>query len=641
MEQIGSQNTAKDRSDDSSLAVEIEDTPVQYACRVALALQIIEFISRSRPRTFDLDIAKEKQVIADTLRLQLSSPKTAIGGYAARLQAKRFATTPSTPPTPPVAPASSAAAAPIDPTAAAAAAAATAATKAGVRDPKTAFTSAPKPAAKKKTHKFRNTFLLTLLAGSGFVAAAAYAQEDAEFARQFEHYVPGAKSFMRLIRYHDDSLVMAISDVGFHTYSDLVYTSRFIYGQFYNLLNMLKHNTWEGGAGDSKVPVDSGRKRDAGMPAKGAVADPMASTPMSNIQIAVEVPQMQTDNAVVANLSKTLTAVVAALNKKGLSPENVQQVKALSDSLTALDKHLSGLKEEERMLVESALSEEQKKFAATLEEFQEAAHAALLARETQLIATRDEQLKTAAAAADERIARELSAQRDLLERRFNRFVRARVDEERGGRLAHLDRVEAQLRQLTEVAQESGDMIRRSRAVARLGIALAALKSAAVGADAQTPFASELSALSGAATTDFPATRAAFASISREVAEQGVPSQIELEQRFEAVRKEIRRVALVPENGNFGSQVLSATLSKVMFEKDGLVEGDDVEAVLARTGFYLKQHNLDLATRELNQLKGWPKKLAEDWITTARCRLEIQQAVQVAESEELLAKLTLV
>ncbi|KAJ1724882.1 MICOS complex subunit mic60 [Coemansia erecta] len=575
---------------------------------------------------------------ANKTLLAATSPKASIGGYAARLQAKRFATTPSTPPTPPVTPAPSTTSAPIDPTTAAA----TAAAKAGVRDSKTAFTPAPKPAAKKKTHKFRNTFLLTLLAGSGFVAAAAYAQEDAEFARQFEHYVPGAKSFMRLIRYHDDSLVMAISDVGFHTYSDLVYTSRFIYGQFYNLLNMLKHNSWEGGAdSSSKVPVDSGRKRDAGVPAKNTAADPMASTPMSNIQVAVEIPQMQTDNAVVANLSKTLTAVVAALNKKGLSPENVQQVKALSDSLAALDKHLGGLKEEERMLVESALSEEQKKFAATLEEFQQTAHAALLARETQLIATRDEQLNAAAAAADERIARELSAQRDLLERRFNRFVRARVDEERGGRLAHLDRVEAQLRQLTEVAQESGDMIRRSRAVAKLGIALAALKSAAVGADAQTPFASELSALSGAATTDFPATRAAFASISREVAEQGVPSQTELEQRFEAVRKEIRRVALVPENGNFGSQVLSATLSKVMFEKDGLVEGDDVEAVLARTGFYLKQHNLDLATRELNQLKGWPKKLAEDWITTARCRLEIQQAVQVAESEELLAKLTLV
>ncbi|KAJ2398425.1 regulator of (H+)-ATPase in vacuolar membrane [Coemansia sp. RSA 2603] len=72
VQQTSNPSTSKDSSDDSSLAVEIEDTPVQYACRVALALQIIEFIGRTSPRTFDLDIAKEKQVIADTLRLPLS-----------------------------------------------------------------------------------------------------------------------------------------------------------------------------------------------------------------------------------------------------------------------------------------------------------------------------------------------------------------------------------------------------------------------------------------------------------------------------------------------------------------------------------------------------------------------------------------
>ncbi|KAJ1929020.1 hypothetical protein FBU59_007081, partial [Linderina macrospora] len=200
---------------------------------------------------------------------------------------------------------------------------------------------------------------------------------------------------------------------------------------------------------------------------------------------------------------------------------------------------------------------------------------------------------------------------------------------------------AQLRELTQTAQQSGGLLRQSQAVARLSVAIASLKSAVIDGKRQTPFASELSALASAATTDFPATQAAVAAIPRELAEQGVPSQVELEDRFEAVRKEIRSVSLVPENGNFGSQVLSATLSKVMFEKEGLVEGDDVEAVLARTGHYLKEHNLDMAARELNQLRGWPKKLAEDWIATARRRLEVEQALRVAESEEFLAKFSLV
>ncbi|KAJ2685338.1 regulator of (H+)-ATPase in vacuolar membrane [Coemansia spiralis] len=60
--------------DDASLAVDIEDTPVQYACRTMLALQIVEFICRAKDasKASAIDIDREKQTIADTLRLPLS-----------------------------------------------------------------------------------------------------------------------------------------------------------------------------------------------------------------------------------------------------------------------------------------------------------------------------------------------------------------------------------------------------------------------------------------------------------------------------------------------------------------------------------------------------------------------------------------
>ncbi|KAJ1736200.1 regulator of (H+)-ATPase in vacuolar membrane [Coemansia sp. Benny D160-2] len=525
----------------------------------------------------------------------------------------------------------------------------------GVRDPATSFTAAPRP-AKKKGHKIRNVTILTLLAGSGFVAAAAYAQEDHEFGQQFEHYVPGARSFMKLIKHHDNSLVMALSDVSFKVYDDMVYTGRFIYDQMAGVLNMLKHNSWHAPTSDSTTSTGTEQKRQTApptgskIPRERPVSDgqseqqlvsPVAAIPASKIRLAVEIPSLASENETVVALSKSLAAVVSALNNKGLSPEEFQQIDTLNHALVALDKHLSMVKDEEKQLVENAIAEEREKFEKVLTDFQDSSRLAFAAREAQLIETRDEQLKVAATAAEERIAAELSAQRDLLERRFNRFVRARVDEERGGRLAHLDRVDSQLRELTLTVQESGDLIRQSRGLSRLGVALAALRSVAVDSKSQTPFVSELMALASAATTDFPATRAAISLIPRSLAEQGIPSQVELEDRFEAVRKEIRSASLVPEDGSFGSQVLSAALSKVMFEKEGLVEGDDVEAVLARTGYYLKDHNLDLATRELNQLKGWPKKLAEDWISAARRRLEIEQAVSIAEAEEMLAKITFI
>ncbi|KAJ2329989.1 hypothetical protein GGH92_009622, partial [Coemansia sp. RSA 2673] len=173
------------KADAAASAVEIEDTPVQYACRTMLALQIMEYVCRAKDasKAGTIDVARERQTIADTLRLPLSPP-----------------TVPK-----PTSPAASSA---------------TPAEKSGIRDPNTQFTTAPKPAAKKKRHTFRNATLLALAAGSGFVAAAAYAQKDSEFDQKFEHYVPGAKSFMNLIRYHDDSIVMALSDVGFKAYDD-------------------------------------------------------------------------------------------------------------------------------------------------------------------------------------------------------------------------------------------------------------------------------------------------------------------------------------------------------------------------------------------------------------------------------------
>ncbi|KAJ2854542.1 regulator of (H+)-ATPase in vacuolar membrane, partial [Coemansia erecta] len=276
-----SSSLKEDNIDESTLAVEIEDTPVQYACRVALALQIIEFVSKSASDS-SLDLDREKQ----------ASSRASAARLTTGISAKRFATTNSKSNT-----SSAAAAASVPEVAAAKAAEALA--KAGVRDSKAAFTTQPKPGPKKKkTRKIRNTLLLTLLVGSGFVAAAAYAQEDIEFSQQFEHYVPGAKSFMRLVRYHDDSLVMAISDVGFHAYSDLAYTSRFIYGQFYNLLNMLQHNNWKGASESEESSAAPSHKRSpSALASKPAVsASPMAAAPMSNIQVAVEVPALETDN---------------------------------------------------------------------------------------------------------------------------------------------------------------------------------------------------------------------------------------------------------------------------------------------------------------------------------------------------------
>ncbi|KAJ2657471.1 regulator of (H+)-ATPase in vacuolar membrane [Coemansia sp. RSA 1199] len=69
------ESSTQDVENESLLAVDIEDTPVQYACRVTLALQIIEFVSRSKADSDshkDIDIDKAKQTVANILRLPMS-----------------------------------------------------------------------------------------------------------------------------------------------------------------------------------------------------------------------------------------------------------------------------------------------------------------------------------------------------------------------------------------------------------------------------------------------------------------------------------------------------------------------------------------------------------------------------------------
>jgi mitofilin len=128
------------------------------------------------------------------------------------------------------------------------------------------------------------------------------------------------------------------------------------------------------------------------------------------------------------------------------------------------------------------------------------------------------------------------------------------------------------------------------------------------------------------------------SIKEEVAYRGVDTFLDLAERFQTVKEQVRRASMVPEDGGLISHAVSATMSKLLVEKQGNVAGDDVEAILARTEYRLGQFDLDGATRELNQLSGWPKRLAHDWIEAARRRLELLQALQVIETQSYLSAL---
>ncbi|ORZ20381.1 mitochondrial inner membrane protein-domain-containing protein [Absidia repens] len=238
-------------------------------------------------------------------------------------------------------------------------------------------------------------------------------------------------------------------------------------------------------------------------------------------------------------------------------------------------------------------------------------------------------------------------QANELKRLFIRDTKTLIERERAGRLATLDTMAQRFESIESSSLQNAAALDHARQTHQLYVALSAVQDAVGNGSAhhnnnnnnnkQQSFVEEWEALRRGAEHDEGLTKI-ITSVSRGTVEQGIASVGELSSRFDVVADQVRRVALVPEHGGFGAHIVSFIMSKLLFKKYGLVEGDDVEAVLARSSYYLEKSDVENAARELNQLQGWPKKLAIGWIASARQHLEVKQALEIVESHVVLSSL---
>ncbi|RKP05929.1 mitochondrial inner membrane protein Mitofilin [Thamnocephalis sphaerospora] len=284
------------------------------------------------------------------------------------------------------------------------------------------------------------------------------------------------------------------------------------------------------------------------------------------------------------------------------------------------------------------LDEKTESFAETVKRLEEEGERRLIEQSDKLTAEWQDERRALITRYRHEIKRRMEQLRDDLRRRWKRDLRLNVDEERVGRLGQLERIQSELKQLERIFKDNAIVIDRCAANSQLQVAAGALRRA-VDASQRTAFADELAVLRQVAH-HFPMLEPVVASIDEETAYRGVETTLELVDRFVAVKEQVRRTSMVPEDGGLISHAVSATMSTLLVRKEGYAAGSDVEAVLARTEYLLRQNDLDNAARELNQLTGWPKSLARDWIQAARQRLEILQALEVVEAQSYLAALQL-
>lgn len=378
------------------------------------------------------------------------------------------------------------------------------------------------------------------------------------------------------------------------------------------------------------------------------------------VAVAIEKPEpitvkrISTDNAIIRNLSQVIVELAAILNDSGMAGKGREIMKEAEDQLQALNSSYKAAISNHQLILKdvSQLKQKSDKIQAALEKYHNEAQQVIQnshaetarkvqAKEAELLKEFEDARQEMKMTFEQLMTQELDAQKAELEqersqallkqseemqRRYIREVKLLVERERAGRLSKLDQISKRFKALEQQSLQNASVLDRSRATHLMHITFGAFQDAVNGVH-KRPFVQELEAFRSS-SKDNVLLQTVLDTIPVDVAENGVDTMSDLKTRFAHVAKEVRKVALVPEDGGFGSHIVSWILAKIMFQKEGLVEGDDVEAVLARSNYYLKSGDLENAARELNQLKGWPKRLAQDWIIAARRHLEVKQALEV-------------
>ncbi|CUS11789.1 unnamed protein product [Tuber aestivum] len=247
------------------------------------------------------------------------------------------------------------------------------------------------------------------------------------------------------------------------------------------------------------------------------------------------------------------------------------------------------------------------------------------------------ELQLSGEVAGHRLRNELLEQAIVLKRKWIQEIEDRVESERNGRLGKLKELRGSVEELTKLSTAWTDILDANLKTQQMHVALEAVRAAYESPEQPKPFLRELAALKEVADGD-EVVRAAIASINPLAYQKGVSTPTQLIDRFRRVSDEVRKASLLPEDAGVAGHAASWILSKVLFRKKGLALGDDVESILTRTETYLEEGNIDNAAREMNQLSGWARVLAKDWLREARLLLEVQQAVEVIAAEARLQSL---
>lgn len=349
------------------------------------------------------------------------------------------------------------------------------------------------------------------------------------------------------------------------------------------------------------------------------------------------------DEPVVQALVKMLNDIITVVNADNSDGRFSNTITKAKNELTKVGDGIRTMKAQVEKDAAAEVSTKVTDFQNASSELINSVERIMAAQESQWRSDFEEEMKRIQSAYDARIKTEIEREQQVneeklknklveqaveMKRQFLKEIGNHVESERGSRLGKLDQLTSAVTELQQLTTGWNDVVDLNLKTQQLHVAVEAVRASLEDATHPRPFVRELVALKEIATDD-PVVNAAIASINPGAYQRGISPPAQLIDRFRRVAAEVRKASLLPDDAGVASHASSLLLSKFMFKKQGLADGNDVESILTRTQTFLEEGDLDAAAREMNSLQGWAKTLSRDWLGEVRKVLEVQQALDVS------------
>lgn len=228
-------------------------------------------------------------------------------------------------------------------------------------------------------------------------------------------------------------------------------------------------------------------------------------------------------------------------------------------------------------------------------------------------------------------------------KQFEQLITERIDQERDGRLANLEKLNARLQEIEDYAESLEHQLLSNHQKHLVHRSIVQLKSLILDypelepPKILKPFINDLIGISNEVNNELieEALKNLIPLIGKE-STHSILSPAQLLGRWELLTPELRSASLLPPNAGLLGHLASGVFSKLLLPvKGNKPDGKDIESVIGRVEASLLRGELDVAVEEVANLKGWPRKLSDDWVREGRKRLEIEFLLNVIDAESKL------